>query len=111
MAKFLFVYRASMESEQNPPSPEAMQAELAAWQGWLAKLGNAVVDAGDGLLPTGRVLNGTVVTDGPYIETKEIVGGYSIVSADSYTAAIEFANGCPILQHGGTLEIRQLAGF
>ena len=67
-------------------------------------------DAGDALKPEGRVVNAKkVVTDGPFLEAKEVVGGYSIVRADTIDAAAEFAKGCPILLTGGTVEVRQLA--
>ena len=52
-----------------------------------------------------------VVTDGPFVESKEIVGGYSIVTADNIDAAAELAKGCPGLLTGGTVEVRALAGL
>jgi hypothetical protein len=52
-----------------------------------------------------------VVTDGPFVESKEIVGGYSIIQAESLDAAAELAHGCPVLQNGGFVEVRPLAGF
>jgi hypothetical protein len=54
-----------------------------------------------------------VVSDGPYIESKEIVGGYSIVQADDYEGAMAVAKECPILEPGGggSVEIRQLAEY
>ena len=51
------------------------------------------------------------MTDGPFVESKEIVGGYSIVSADSIAAAAELAKGCPDLLTGGKVEVRTLAGL
>lgn len=114
MAKFLFIYRNSAEMDQTPPSPEMMQQILATWGKWMeqvAKNGN-LVDGGDGLQPTGKkVKPGGVVSDGPFIEAKELVGGYSIVQADSYEKACEFAKTCPILSYGGWVEVRELAGF
>ena len=52
-----------------------------------------------------------VVTDGPFIEVKEIVGGFSIVQAGTLDAAAELAKGCPIFQRGGSVEVRPLQGF
>ncbi|MFO0845532.1 MAG: YciI family protein [Gemmataceae bacterium] len=114
MAKFLFVYRGPAEQEAAPPSPEQMQAILAAWGQWIetvAKSGH-LVDGGDGLLPTGKVVKaGGIVSDGPFIESKDVVGGYSILQADTYDKAVEFAKTCPAVTHGGTVEVRELAGF
>jgi hypothetical protein len=48
-------------------------------------------------------------TDGPFMEGKEIVGGYMICKADSYTEAVELARGCPILQFdNGNVEVRAI---
>ena len=52
-----------------------------------------------------------LVTDGPYAEGKEHVGGFMIVAADSYDQAIEIASGCPgVVRPGSSLEIREMAG-
>lgn len=51
------------------------------------------------------------VTDGPFVEAKEIVGGYMVVSAESYDRAIDVARECPgVLRPGSSLEIREIAG-
>ena len=114
MPKFLLIYRNPAEMDATPPSPEMMQEILAVWGKWIeqvAKNGN-LVDAGDGLQPTGKkVRPGGIVSDGPFIEAKELVGGYSIVLADNYDKAVEFAKTSPILANGGWVEVRELAGF
>ena len=111
MAKFLFVYRNTLE-DQCQPSPEEMQEAMAKWGAWFEKLGSAVIDGGDGLLPEGRTVKGDgTVTDGPFIEAKELVGGYSILQAESLEEAAGLSEGCPVLEMGGTVEIRQLAGY
>ena len=48
------------------------------------------------------------VTDGPYSETKEWLGGYFLVEAPTYRAAVELARDCPTLLHGGTIELREV---
>ena len=50
----------------------------------------------------------TVTTDGPYSETKEWLGGYYLIEAPSYDAAAEISRECPILEHGGTIEVREV---
>jgi hypothetical protein len=111
MAKFMLIYRDPAEPSQ-PPSPEEMQGFLAMWGEWFQQCGPSIVDGGDALNPTGRVLRaGGVVTDGPYVEGKEILGGYSVVQADSYEAALEIAKLCPIAKIGGQIEIREFAGY
>jgi hypothetical protein len=51
---------------------------------------------------------GNVITNGPYAEVKEIVGGLSIFRAESIEEALELANNCPILNAGGNVEIRDI---
>ena len=111
MPKFLLVYRNPAEPPP-PPSPEEMQAFLAMWGEWFEKSGAAILDGGDALKPAGKVLKaGGIVSDGPYIEAKEVIGGYSVIQADDYSAALEIARDCPIARVGGAIEIREFAGF
>ena len=113
MAKFLFVYRNSSES-YGTMSPEEMQQVLQKWQTWIAQglQKGWMLDPGDGLKKEGRVVNAKkVVSDGPFIEVKEIVGGFSIVQADTVDAAAELAKSCPIFLRGGSVEVRPLQGY
>ena len=89
-----------------------MQAEMALWQAWMGKLAEKN-QLGDGqpLFPSGKVLRGTkkVVTDGPFVEGKDIVGGYMILKARDYAEAVELSKGCPQLNSDdGTVEVREI---
>ncbi len=111
MPKYLLIYRDSADPN-NQPSPEEIQSFLQMWEGWFQKFKTEIVDPGDGLLPTGRVLKSDgVVADGPYVEAKEMIGGFSVVEANSYEAAVEVARECPIALVGGAIEIREFAGY
>jgi hypothetical protein len=113
MAKFLFVYRSDRDS-RSTMSPEQMQQILQKWHTWIDEglRKGWMLDPGDGLKPEGRLVNARkVVTDGPFVESKEIVGGFSIVQADTIDAAAELAKGCPVFLRGGTVEVRPLEGF
>jgi hypothetical protein len=113
MPKFLFVYRRS-RSLADEMTPEQMQQQMQKWQTWIndGLQKGWLLDAGDGLTQEGRVVNAKkLVIDGPFAESKEIVGGFSIVQADSINAAAEVAKDCPVLLTGGTVEVRQLAGY
>lgn len=109
MKNFLFVYRATPVTEQ--PSPEQMQQVMSQWMNWLGNIGaqDKLVDNGNSLHATGNVVkaDGTI-TDGPYTEIKETIGGYSIVKADTLEEAAELAKGCPIFNHGGNVEVREI---
>src|SRR5436309_6763555 len=107
MAKFLFIYRESTVSRAQP-SPEEMQALAAAWGTWMQKFSSAIVPGGDGLKRTGRLVKAGLVTDGPYVESKEIIISFTIIQADDYDAALAIARACP---PGHTIEIREFAGF
>ncbi len=113
MAKFLFVYRDPAGADMQP-SAEDIQAALAQWGAWLGKFaqkGN-ILDGGDGLKATGRVMRcDGVVSDGPFVESKEVLGGYSIIQAETYEEALEVARECPCLMSGGSIEIREFAGY
>jgi hypothetical protein len=113
VARFLFIYRNSGQS-YGTISPEEMQQMLQKWQTWIAEgfRQGWMVEAGDGLKPEGRIVNAKkVVTDGPFIEVKEIVGGFSIIQAETIDAAAGLAKGCPIFLRGGSVEVRPLQGF
>jgi hypothetical protein len=113
MANFLFVYRSTRDNRETM-TPEEMQQILQKWRDWLAEglQKGWMVDAGDALKKEGRVVSARqVVTDGPFVESKEVVGGFSIVRADTLDAAAGLAKGCPVLLRGGTVEVRPLEGF
>jgi hypothetical protein len=113
MTKFLFVYRNNPEAYTRM-SPDAMQQQMQKWQAWIGEgmKKGWMVNPGDALKREGRVVNAKqVVTDGPFAESKEVVGGFSIVQASNIDAAAELAKGCPVLTVGGQVEVRQLEGF
>jgi hypothetical protein len=113
MADFLFVYRGSNEGRAKM-TPDEMQQNMQKWSAWIAEgfQKGWLLNAGDALMEEGRVVNAKkVITDGPFVESKEIVAGYSIVKADTIDAAAALAKGCPILLTGGNVEVRPLAGL
>jgi hypothetical protein len=113
MANFLFVYRGGDDVE-GKFSPTELQQFMQKWMDWIGE-GFAkgwMVDPGDALKPGGVVVNAKkVVSDGPFAESKEVVGGYTVVKAGTIKEAAEFAKGCPNLLVGGTVEVREMAGL
>ncbi len=113
MAKFLFVYRGRGD-RMAKMTPEELQQNMGKWQKWIGEgmQKGWMLDPGDGLTPEGCVVNAKkVVTDGPFMESKEVVGGFSIIQADTLNAAAKHAKDCPNLLTGGSVEIRRLAGY
>lgn len=110
MAKFMFVYRGG--DDHCEMSPEEMQKVTQTWMDWIQQGMEAgwLVDGGDALKAEGRVVQSDLtVTDGPFAESKELVGGYSMVEADSMEKACELAKTCPMPAAGGSVEVRELA--
>jgi hypothetical protein len=112
MAQFLFVYRRDGDAVAEM-TPEEMQQNMQKWGKWFAEGMEKgwLISPGDGLTSEGRVVSAKLITDGPFVESKEIVGGYSTVEAETIDEAAEFAKGCPGLSYGCTVEVRRLAGY
>lgn len=112
MKEFLFIYRREANADSDVQwSPERIQALMKPWQDWLGSLAaqNKLVDRGNRLDGDGSVVKpNNIVTNGPYVEMKEAVGGYSIIRAKDLTDASELAKGCPILMVGGSVEVRTI---
>ena len=111
MKEFLLVFRRDFTTQELQLSPEKMQAMMKPWQDWMGSLAaqNKLASAGNRLNKEGRVVKpGNVVTNGPYVEIKEAIGGYIIIRATDFDEAAELSKGCPVLQIGGNVEVRQL---
>ncbi len=108
--KYLCVLR-STPGKREPPSPAQMQEMFAAFNAWKEKFKENIVDMGGQLKPGGKILTASGVTDGPFVETKEIVGGFMILAAESYDAALDVTRAMPMpLMPGSSIEIREIAG-
>lgn len=109
--KYLVLLRSQPTAGPSGPSPEQMQQMFAAYQAWMEKFKADILDMGDKLKAGGRVVTSSGVADGPFVEAKEVVGGYMIVAAESYDRAVEVVRACPAVHAPGVvLEIRELAG-
>ena len=108
--KYLVVLR-SAPGKREMPSPAQMQEMYAAFNAWKEKFKTNIVDMGGKLKSGGRLVTMAGVTDGPFVELKEVIGGFMIVAAESYDAAIEVARECPgVVGPGSSVEIREIAG-
>ncbi|HCL05866.1 MAG TPA: transcription initiation protein [Chitinophagaceae bacterium] len=111
MSNFMFLFRGGLDPFT--ASPEAMQQNMEKWFAWVGQLqASGTYVAGEALMPSGKTLHkGNVITDGPYMESKEMVGGFFVVKADNLKAALEIAKGCPDLELGGSVEVRDVVVF
>lgn len=106
--KYLLLQRSPID--QPPPSPARMQEIFAIWSAWKDRFKDNILDMGGKLGPGGKVLTASGAMDGPFVEAKEIVGGYMIVSADDYDRALEVARGAlAMMGPGARIEIRELS--
>jgi hypothetical protein len=110
--KYLVLFRnQATTGSQLGPSPEQMQQMFATYKAWMEKFKDDILDLGDKLKSDGRVVTASGIADGPFVEAKEVVGGYMIVAANSYDGAAEIARACPAVNTpGASLEIREMAG-
>tara|TARA_R110002072_G_scaffold256513_2_gene415353 strand:- start:1978 stop:2319 length:342 start_codon:yes stop_codon:yes gene_type:complete len=110
MTKYLYLFRGG-DARRLDSSPEEMQEHMQKWGNWMQGLAEkgSLVD-GLPLAKEGKVLSkdGNTATDGPFAEGAEIVGGYLIVNAENMEQASEIAKGCPIFEHEGTVEVREI---
>jgi hypothetical protein len=111
MSEYIFLYRSTNEAHKEAMgSPEKAQQSMTKWRAWMNDLDAAgsLKNFGQPLERVGKVVGGTkkTITDGPYAETKDVIGGYSIVEARDLEHAAKLAAGCPILEGGGSVEIR-----
>jgi hypothetical protein len=107
MNEYTFLFRG----RQIPSSLEEMQKTTETWMAWFKELGQKghIKDLGHPLEPNGKVVRGSqLVTDGPYMETKDVVGGFTVILASDLEQAVEIAKGCPILAVGGAVEVRPI---
>ena len=106
MNDYVFLYRGGEEGH----SPEQMQQTMQKWVTWLKDLADKghMKDQGQPLERTGKLVKGKnkAVTDGPFAEAKDVVGGYTLIQARDLDQAAELSKGCPIFEVDGAVEVR-----
>jgi hypothetical protein len=109
MAQFMLLLRGGEFPVHSPEEMQKVVEKYIAWADQLRKEGRH--RGGEELKDGGRILsvkNGKVAVDGPYVETKEIVGGFYHFEAKNLDEATEISRACPHLGFGGTVEIREI---
>ncbi|SEW25067.1 YciI family protein [Chitinophaga arvensicola] len=110
MKEFALLFRQS-EYAYDKLSAEEYQHLHKNWQDWIGGIAaqGKFVNKGSRLALEGKVLKaGGVVTDGPFVEIRERLGGFIVVMADSLEEATTLAHGCPALNYSGSVEVREL---
>lgn len=103
----MLIFHGGTHSSQ---SPEHMQSQMGKWMAWIDKLAkNDQYIAGEPLLPGGKLISGKKnVTDGPYTEGKEVVGGFFLIKAKDINDAVKICDDYPDFENGGTVQVRQV---
>ena len=106
MSEFVYLYRGGEAGR----SPERAQQMIQKWMAWfkdLAENGH-IKDRGQPLERTGKLVKGKqkAVTDGPFAEAKDVVGGFTLIEARDLDQSVELSKGCPIFEVEGAVEVR-----
>lgn len=110
MPKYLCLQRnlAGADQPAEKPSPAQMQAMYEQFNAWRQKFQQNLTDVG-GRLGAGRLVAEQHSADGPFVEVKELVGGYMIVTAASLEEAIQVARECPgLVRPGSGVEVIEI---
>ena len=111
MKEYLFLFRGG-DGRTLKQSPEKWQHHMEKWMHWMGDLQERGKLIGAQPLDVrGKQVGGPkkIVTDGPYLEGKEMVGGYLMCKAADYSEAVEISKGCPILEfEDGLVEVREI---
>jgi hypothetical protein len=111
MKDYLLIFRTDY-TVMPTGTPEQMQDMTKRWMDRIGSIAaqNKPTDRGNRLDASGKVVrSSSVLTNGPYSEIKESIGGYSVVKAASYEDATELEKGCPILTVGGNVGVREVS--
>src|SRR5262245_43214135 len=111
MSEFVFLYRGGEVGR----TPERAQQMMQKWMNWFQGLAGKghIKDRGRPLERTGKLVRGAqkVVTDGPFAETKDVVGGFTLIEASDLDQAVELSKGCPIFEVDGAVEVRPVVNL
>jgi hypothetical protein len=111
MSEFVYLFRASEAGQREAMgTPARAQQSMQAWLAWIRGLeaDGHLKDPGQPLERAGKVVRGEqkMVTDGPYVEVKDLVAGFIVIEARDLEQAVDLAKGCPMLRGDGSVEVR-----
>jgi hypothetical protein len=106
-SEYLVISRGSWDKSLSADDIQILTDQFYAWYGRLITEGK--IKAGHRLRDEGKIVAGkTTITDGPFAESKEVIGGFWFILANSLEEAAEIATGNPSLDHGIITEVRPL---
>ncbi len=112
MKEFVILFRQA-DTNNSYATPAEKQIIMKRWDDWIGgiaaqgRLGGTC----NRLSSQGKVLKaGGIITDGPFVEVREALGGFIVVKAENLDEAITLAHGCPAIDYNGSVEIRPFLG-
>jgi hypothetical protein len=106
---YMCILRSDNSAGCEKPSPSEMELQFAKYQAWQQKFSDHILDMGNKLGSDGKVVRQNSVTDGPFIELKEIIGGYMQITAENLTEAVSVIEASPMVEGNGiSIEIREI---
>lgn len=106
--KYMCILRSNSGACEKP-SPADMETMYATYQKWQEKFANNILDMGGALGGEGAVITNDSVKDGPFVELKEVIGGYMLLTASSLDEAKKVIQASPMVANSGTsIEIRPI---
>lgn len=113
MPKYLCIQRSQKRAADAPPSekpsPEQMEKMMASFNTWREKYQDKITDMGGQLAGEAKVVTSEAAIDGPFVELKEVVGGFMIVTADTIDEAVQIAQQSPgVMMPGSSVEVREI---
>ncbi|MGD1892939.1 MAG: YciI family protein [Cyclobacteriaceae bacterium] len=111
MKEFMMIFIGGADYEEIGLSPEQLQNRMAKWFAWDEKLKQqGILRGGEALMPKVKRISGSdrIVSDGPFVESKELIGGYITVMADSFEEVVKIAQDFPDYDLDGSVEIREV---
>lgn len=113
MKEFMMIFIGA-DYEEIGLSPEQLQERFGKWFAWGDKMKKqGIFRGGEALLTKGKRVTGPdrIVSDGPFVESKELIGGYYTVAADNFDEVVKIAQDYPDYDLGGAVEIREVMNF
>ena len=110
MKEFILIFRNESFPQVNLTS-EGTMIVSKQWENWMGGIAaqNKLAARGNRLGDEGRTVKpNNIIINGPFAEIKEMLGGYTIIRAESIEEATEMAKSCPVLELGGTVEVRDI---
>jgi hypothetical protein len=113
MKEYMFIFIGTDYEGENF-SPQLVEQQMGKWFAWVDELKSEdLYIEGRPLLNDAKRVAGSdqIISDGPFVETKELVGGYFIIKAKDWDHAMELTKGYPDYDYGGFVEVREIAVY